>query len=69
LGIIQDMCLDDTDKGREAFSKVKGLTRKVEARSREALLEAIGAAISAITGQDARGFFAHCGYRATVQPL
>jgi hypothetical protein len=45
------------------------LIRKVEARSREALLEAIGAAIKAITGQDARGFFEHCGYRATVQPF
>ena len=53
----------------EAFSKIKGLIRKVEARSREALLEAIGAAISAITGQDARGFFEHCGYRTTVQPF
>jgi transposase len=51
----------------EAFSKIKGLIRKVEARSREALLEAIGAAISAITNQDARGFFEHCGYRAVVQ--
>ena len=51
----------------EAFSKIKGLIRKAEARSREALLEAIGAAISAITDQDARGFFEHCGYRAMVQ--
>jgi hypothetical protein len=46
---------------------MKGLIRKVEARSREALLEALGAAISAITDQDARGFFQHCGYRALVQ--
>jgi transposase len=51
----------------EAFSKIKGFLRKVEARSREALLEAIGAAISAITNQDAHGFFEHCGYRAMVQ--
>ena len=51
----------------EAFSKIKGLIRKAEARSGEALLEAIGAAISAITDQDARGFFEHCGYRAMVQ--
>jgi transposase len=53
----------------EAFSKIKGLIRKVEARSREALLEAIGAAISALSAQDARAFFEHCGYRATVQPF
>ena len=53
----------------EAFSKIKGLLRKVEARSREALLEAIGAAISALSARDARGFFEHCGYRAMVQPF
>ena len=39
----------------------------VEARSREALLEAIGAALSVITDRDARGFFEHCGYRTMVQ--
>jgi transposase len=53
----------------EAFSKMKGLMRKVEARSREALLEAIGAAISALGARDARAFFEHCGYRAMVQPF
>lgn len=51
----------------EAFSKIKNLLRKAEARSREALLEAIGMAISAIADQDVRGFFEHCGYRTLVQ--
>lgn len=51
----------------EAFSKIKNLIRKAEARSRETLLEAIGTAISAVTDQDARSFFEHCGYRALVQ--
>jgi transposase len=51
----------------EAFSKIKGLMRKAEARSREALVEAMGSAISALGAQDARGFFEHCGYRAMVQ--
>ena len=51
----------------EAFSKIKGLMRKAQARSREALLEAMGSAISALSGEDARGFFEHCGYRAMVQ--
>ncbi len=51
----------------EAFSKIKGLIREAEARSREALLEAMGTAISAITDEDVRGFFEHCGYRAAVQ--
>jgi transposase len=53
----------------EAFSKIKGLLRKAEARSRETLLEAIGAAISALSAKDARGFFEHCGYRVMVQPF
>ena len=46
----------------EAFSKIKGLLRKAEARSREALIEAMGRAISAVTPQDAQGFFEHRGY-------
>ena len=51
----------------EAFGKMKGLIRKVEARSREVLLESIGAAISAISAQEARSFFEHCGYLGVVQ--
>jgi transposase len=51
----------------EAFSKVKGLLRKGGTRSREALVEAIGEALDAVTAQDARGFFTHCGYRALGQ--
>ena len=53
----------------EAFAKIKRLVRKAEARSREALLEAIGKAISALSAQDAYGFFEHCGYRMLVQSL
>jgi transposase len=53
----------------EAFSKIKGILRKAQARSREALVEAMGRALDAITPQDAKGFFEHCGYRLLVQPL
>ena len=53
----------------EAFSKIKGLVRKAEARTKEALLEVIGLALSAVTTDDARGFFEHCGYRMPVQSL
>ena len=53
----------------EAFSKVKGLLREAEARSRKALVEAMGKALDAVTGRDARRFFEHCGYRASVQPF
>jgi hypothetical protein len=47
----------------EAFSKVKVLLRKAEARTREDLVEAMGKALDAVTAQDAVGFYAHCGYR------
>jgi transposase len=46
----------------EAFSKVKTLLRKAKARSFEALVEASGRALSAVSEEDARGFFVHCGY-------
>jgi transposase len=53
----------------EAFSKVKALLRKAKARERGALVEAIGRALSAVTVEDARGFFGHCGYSAMGQLL
>ena len=46
----------------EAFSKAKTLLRRAKARSFEALVDATGAALSAVSEQDALGFFAHCGY-------
>jgi transposase len=46
----------------EASSKIKGLLRKAKARSFGALVQATGAALSAVTKEEARGFFAHCGY-------
>ena len=53
----------------EAFSKIKGALRKAQARTREALIEALGVAISAVTARDARGFFEHGGYHLSVQLL
>jgi transposase len=52
----------------EAFAKVKGLLRRAEARTREALEAALAQALEAITAQDARGFFGHCGYLPQAQP-
>jgi transposase len=46
----------------EAFSKVKNILRKAQARTHEAPLEAIGIALDAVSYQDALGFFEHCGY-------
>ena len=59
----------DLNPIEEAFSKIKGILRKAEARTREALVEAIEVAISAVTARDARGFFKHCGYGLSFQPL
>ncbi len=53
----------DLNPIEEAFSKVKGFLRRAEARTREPLVEAVGAALGAVGAQDARGFFSHCGYR------
>jgi hypothetical protein len=36
---------------------------------REALVEAIGQALSEVGEEDARAFFEHCGYREAVQLL
>ena len=52
----------------EAFSKIKALLRKAAVRVRGALVEAIGRAISAVTPEDAMGFFSHCGYLPAAQP-
>ena len=48
----------------EAFSKLKAWLRRLEARTREALEEAIAEALTQVTGQDAHGWFWHCGYLA-----
>jgi transposase len=53
----------------EAFAKLKALLRKAGARTREALIEAMGRALEAVTAQDACGFFEHRGYRAAAQLL
>jgi transposase len=59
----------DLNPIEQAFSKVKGLLRRSEARTREALVEALGRTLDAVSAQDARGFFGHCGYRPVGQPL
>ena len=53
----------------EAFSKVKSILRKVGSRSKEALLEATGRALDAITPEDINGFYSDCGYSLPVQLL
>ncbi len=59
----------DFNPVEEAFSKIKGALRKAGARTREALIEALGVAISAVTARDTRGFFEHGGYHLPVHLL
>ncbi len=59
----------DLNPIERAFSKVKGLLRRAEARTRESLIEAMGWALEAVSARDARGFFGHCGYRSSAQLL
>ena len=46
------------------WSKVKAFLRSVKARTFDALLDAIAAALRTITPQDAQGWFSLCGYPA-----
>lgn len=57
----------DLNPIEEAFSKIKQLVRKAGARTREALAEAIAAALSAVTPEDAAGWFSNCGYQPQDQ--
>jgi transposase len=59
----------DLNPIEEAFAKLKTLLRKSGARSREALIEAMGQALKALTARDARSFIEHRGYHAKAQLL
>ena len=52
----------DLNPIEEACSKVKTLLRSAAARTHEALVGAIWAALAAISPADARGYFTHGGY-------
>lgn len=58
----------DLNPIEEAFSKVKAHLRRAAARTREALVEAMGEALAAVTSRDAQGWFAHCNYESGDQP-
>ena len=51
----------------EAFSKLKTFLRRAQARTREALQEAIMQALLTVTSQDAQGWFGHCGYTSAEE--
>jgi transposase len=54
----------DLNPIEQAWSKLKTRLRAEGARSREALEQALGPALAAITARDARGWFRLCGYPA-----
>jgi transposase len=51
----------------QAFSKLKAILRRLGARTREALEEAVRLAIDAITSADATAWFTHAGYTLPAQ--
>jgi transposase len=53
----------------EAFSKIKGMLRQAGARTKDALVEVLGEALSTVSAQDAQGYFKHAGYRPQAQLL
>ena len=53
----------DMNPIEQAWSKLKARMRTKAARSRGALESALPDALRAITAQNARGWFRHCGYR------
>ena len=59
----------DLNPIEEAFSKIKGIVCKEGARVREALVDAIGRAMAAVTPEDVAGCFAHAVYWPWDQPL
>lgn len=46
----------------ECWSKVKAILRKIGAKTKESLQNAISKALDAITSQDLKGWFTHAGY-------
>jgi transposase len=59
----------DLNSIEEAFAKLKALLRRAGTRTREALVEAMGRALEAVTVSDARGSFEHRGYQTPGQLL
>ena len=52
----------DLNPIEKMWSKVKAYLRKVKARTKEALWQAIGAALKTVSASDAMNWFRSCGY-------
>jgi transposase len=59
----------DLNPIEEALSKIKHILRTMSARTKDALIEAMGRALGAVSARDVGGFFAACGYRTPAQHL
>jgi transposase len=59
----------DLNPIEQALSKIKHLLRKIGARTKELLIEAMGWALAAVSAQDVRGFFINCDYCTPAQQL
>jgi transposase len=57
----------DLNPIEEAFSKLKAGLRRLGARTRDGLLEAIGQVLATITAHDAHGWFTHAGSALPAQ--
>jgi transposase len=53
----------------EAFAKIKDILLRAGARTKDALVDVLSEALSAISVRDARGYFEHTGYRLSAQLL
>jgi transposase len=51
-----------------AFSKIKTAMRQEQARTHDALVEALGPVLDTVTTADVYGWYSHCGYTSEVQP-
>jgi hypothetical protein len=60
------MRLHDTHKGREAFSKVKALLRRAQARALETLFEATEEALGAVSTEDTYLYFVGPAIRVLI---
>ena len=59
----------DLNPIEEALAKIKHILRTMSARTNDALIEAMGLALRAVSAKDVGGFFASCGYRTPAQQL
>jgi transposase len=52
----------DLNPIEKCWAKIKTVLRRLKARTFDELVEALDIAFQSITPEDARGWFAHCGY-------